>query len=153
MTAPTTKQIDRHLTSMLPLYCAMYTPINSSEEVERMRLLLVLAATATLAGTIAAQTRPQADRAQSGNAENGKKLFSQYGCYQCHGYAAQGGVGPRLAPRPLAFAAFSKYLRQPTGEMPPYTVKVVSESQLADLYAYLQSIPPPPSVESIPLLK
>jgi mono/diheme cytochrome c family protein len=94
-----------------------------------------------------------ADSAPAGNTENGKKLYAQYGCYQCHGYAAQGGVGPRLAPRPLAFAAFSKYLRQPSGEMPPYTVKVLSNNQLADVYAFLRSVPQPPAVDSIPLLK
>ena len=101
--------------------------------------------------TILSQT--PADSTPAGNAENGKKLYAQYGCYQCHGYAAQGGVGPRLAPRPLAFAAFSKYLRQPSGEMPPYTIKVLSNSQLADVYAFLRSVPQPPPVDSIPLLK
>ena len=101
--------------------------------------------------TVLSQT--PAESAPAGNAENGKKLYAQYGCYQCHGYAAQGGVGPRLAPRPLTFAAFSKYLRQPTGEMPPYTVKVLSNSQLADVYAFLRSVPPPPALDSIPLLK
>jgi len=99
-----------------------------------------------------AQT-PPSDTAPAGNVENGKKLFTQYGCYQCHGYAAQGGVGPKLAPRVLGFAAFSKYLRQPTGEMPPYTAKVLSNSQLADLHAFLRSLPQPPPVDSIPLLK
>ena len=99
------------------------------------------------------QTQAQADRPPAGNTEAGKKLYAQYGCYQCHGYAAQGGVGPRLAPRPLAFAAFSKYLRQPTGEMPPYTAKVLSDAQLADVYAFLQSVPQPTPVENIPLLK
>jgi hypothetical protein len=37
--------------------------------------------------------------------------------------------------------------------MPPYTAKVVSDQELADMYAFLQSLPHPPSVESIPLLK
>ncbi len=102
--------------------------------------------------TTYAQT-PAPDNAPPGNAENGKKLYAQYGCYQCHGYAAQGGVGPRLAPRPLAFAALSKYVRQPTGEMPPYTAKVLSNNQLADVYAFLRSVPQPPPVDSIPILK
>src|SRR5438552_9244579 len=102
---------------------------------------------------IPSDAQTPSDTAPAGNVENGKKLFTQYGCYQCHGYAAQGGVGPRLAPRLLAFAAFSKYLRQPAGEMPPYTAKVLSNSQLADVYAFLRSLPPPPPVDSIPLLK
>ena len=99
-----------------------------------------------------AQT-PAPDSPPAGNAENGKKLYARYGCYECHGYAAQGGVGPRLAPRPLAFVAFSKYVRQPAGEMPPYTIKVLSDSQLADIHAFLRSVPQPPPVDSIPLLK
>jgi hypothetical protein len=37
--------------------------------------------------------------------------------------------------------------------MPPYTTKVLSDSDLANIYAFLQSRPTPPPVESIPLLK
>jgi mono/diheme cytochrome c family protein len=118
-------------------------------------LTLVMVIVGALCLASQAQTRQPAasDNAPAGNAENGKKLYAQYGCYQCHGYAAQGGVGPRLAPRPLVFASFSRYVRQPSGEMPPYTVKVLSDSQLADVYAFLRSVPQPPSVDSIPLLK
>lgn len=99
----------------------------------------------------AANTGSQA--ASAGSAESGKKIFAGVGCYECHGYVAQGGsAGPRLAPRPIAFAAFSKYLRRPTAQMPPYTSKVLSDKDLADLYVYLQSIPEPPAVKSIPQL-
>ena len=117
-----------------------------------MRFVILSITICVLALSLQAQT-PASDQAPAGNAENGKKFFTQYGCYQCHGYAAHGGTGPRLAPRPLAFQAFSKYTRQPTGEMPPYTVKVLSESQLADIYAFLRSVPAPPAVDSIPLLR
>src|SRR4026207_883377 len=72
----------------------------------------------------------------AGSAENGKKIYSSYGCYQCHGYEAQGGAGARLAPRPIAFAAFMRYIRRPTGQMPPYTAKVVSDQELADIHAF-----------------
>jgi ubiquinol-cytochrome c reductase cytochrome c subunit len=91
----------------------------------------------------------------SGNAQNGRKLFVSNGCYECHGYEAQGAspTGPRLAPRPIAFGALSKYVRQPTGQMPPYTSKVVTDAALADIYAFLQSLPAPPSVDSIPALR
>jgi ubiquinol-cytochrome c reductase cytochrome c subunit len=99
---------------------------------------------------LGAQTAPPA-----GNAQSGKKLFVSDGCYECHGYMAQGAspTGPRLGPRPIAFAAFTKYVRQPTGQMPPYTSKVVTDAALADIYAFLQSLPTPPSVESIPALR
>ena len=91
----------------------------------------------------------------AGNAENGKKLFAADGCYQCHGYEAQGAgaTGPRLGPNPMPFAQLSKYVRAPTGQMPPYTAKVLSEAELADIYAFLQSRPRPPALDSIPLLK
>ena len=104
-----------------------------------MRSLILLALAATLA-------------AQTPSAQNGKKIFDAYGCYQCHDHDGHGGAGARLAPKPIPFAAFTKYVRQPTGEMPPYTKKVVSDQELADIYAYLQSIPQPPSPKDIPIL-
>ena len=115
------------------------------------RILLVFL---LLSVTLSAQTSAAGKSAgPAGNTQNGKKIFSSYGCYQCHGFEGQGGAGARLAPRPIGFAAFSKYVRQPTGEMPPYTSKVVSEQELADIYAFLQSIPPAQSPNNIPLLK
>ena len=105
---------------------------------------------APAAGTPAA-SNPQA--APAGNVGNGKKIFSSYGCYQCHGYEAHGGqAGPRLAPRPIAFATFSRYVRRPTGQMPPYTAKIVSDQELADIYAFLLTIPAPPAANSLPIL-
>jgi mono/diheme cytochrome c family protein len=99
---------------------------------------------------------PQASpvNAPKGNAESGKALFTKIGCFECHGREGQGAVtGPRLNQNPITFARFNSYIRKPAGEMPPYTLKVVSEQQAADIYAYLQSLPKPPAVESIPLLK
>jgi ubiquinol-cytochrome c reductase cytochrome c subunit len=97
-------------------------------------------------------TQKPATSAPAGNADVGKKLFVSYGCYQCHGYEAQGATtGPRLGPRPIAFAAFSRYVRQPTGQMPPYTAKVVSDTDLANIYAFIAARPAPP--QGIPLLK
>jgi mono/diheme cytochrome c family protein len=98
-----------------------------------------------MASVLSAQT-------PSGNAQNGKKLFESIGCWQCHGHEGQGGAGARIAPRPIAFAAFQKYVRQPADQMPPYTAKVVSDQDLADIYAFLQSIPQPPAAKSVPIL-
>ena len=95
---------------------------------------------------------PKADK-PAGNAQNGSKLFTADGCYECHGRAAQGGVGPRLGPHPLPLAAIIAYIRQPTAEMPPYTAKVISDAEIADIYAFLSSIPDPPKADTIPLLK
>lgn len=108
-----------------------------------MRYFLLL----TIASLVAAQTP-----APAGNAQNGKKIFEAYGCYQCHGHEAQGGAGARLAPNPIPFANFTKYVRHPTDQMPPYTAKVVSDQDLADIYAYLKSVPQPPPAKSVALL-
>jgi len=93
--------------------------------------------------------------APRGNAETGKALFTKIGCYQCHGREAQGSTatGPRLNQNPITFTRFVSYIRKPTGEMPPYSARVVSEQQAADIFAFLQSLPKPPAAESIPLLR
>src|SRR5262249_3907602 len=60
-----------------------------------------------------------------GSVENGRKLYVTVGCYECHDRDAEGaGTGPRLAPNPLPYAAFSRQVRNPVNSMPPYTAKV-----------------------------
>jgi mono/diheme cytochrome c family protein len=103
----------------------------------------------------AAPAKAASEAAPPGNAEDGKKLFVSDGCYECHGYEGQGAQQTNAAtigPPPLPFEAFAKYVHHPTGAMPPYTDKVLSEAQLADIYAYLKTIPQPPSPKAIPLL-
>ena len=117
-----------------------------------MRFSMRLMFTIVMMTTASAQTRQTG--APAGDAENGKKIFTSYGCYQCHNYAAHGGgAGPRLAPKPIAFAAFTRQVRKPSNEMPPYTAKVVSDKELADIYAFLLTIPEPPAASGIPILK
>ena len=112
----------------------------------------VLISIVLFASVLAAQTPPQT-AAPAGNAENGKKLFLDKGCFQCHNTLGQGGDAPRLAPRPIAYAAFMKELRQPRDQMPPYTAKMMPDKEVADIYAFLAAIPSAPDVNSIPLLK
>jgi len=88
-----------------------------------------------------------------GNADNGKKLFAAYGCYECHGRQGAGAAtGPRIGPPAITLAAVLRYVRAPTGQMPPYTAKVVSDQDLADIYAFLKSFPAPAPAKDIPLL-
>jgi mono/diheme cytochrome c family protein len=90
------------------------------------------------------------------SAEHGKTVFVQKGCWQCHGTMGQGSIatsgGKRLAPDPLPWEAFSGFVRSTNRAMPPFSDKILSDGDLADIYAYLQSIPKPPAVNSIPLL-
>jgi mono/diheme cytochrome c family protein len=112
--------------------------------------LAVLALVASLGPAALAQAPARLPPA----AEHGRHIFESYGCYQCHGYQGQGtgSAGPKLAPQPLPFDAFASQLRKPRDRMPIYTAKVVSESDLNDLYAYLQTIPKARAVADIPLL-
>ena len=107
-----------------------------------------------LAATVANAQTPAPAAAPAGNAETGKKLWSSIGCYQCHGLEGQGSsaTGPRLGPKPIAWAAFSRYVRRPTNQMPPYTEKVVPDADLAHIYAFLQARPAPVPIANIPLL-
>ena len=108
---------------------------------------------------VAAQNQPvppaeTSAAAPVGNAANGKLLYGKIGCYQCHSEQGQGGTqGPRLGPRPIAFQAFLRYVRTPRGEMPPYKVKVMSDRDVADVYAFLQALPAPPPLSALPLLQ
>jgi mono/diheme cytochrome c family protein len=88
-----------------------------------------------------------------GDAANGKKLFLADGCYQCHGYAGQGGrAGARIGPPVLNAAGVIRYVRRPTGQMPAFTEKVISDQELTDIYAYLKTFPAAAPAKDIPLL-
>jgi len=89
----------------------------------------------------------------SGNPDSGKKLFVSYGCYECHGRSGQGAAtGPRIAATALTQQGVIRYVRAPTGQMPPYTARVVSDQDLAAIYAFLKSFSPPRPTANIPLL-
>jgi len=76
--------------------------------------------------------------------ERGRHTFVRVGCYQCHGREAQGAsTGPRLGPDPIPLAQFERYVRAPWNEMPPYTAKVLSDAELADIHAFVASRPRP----------
>ena len=123
-----------------------------------MKMWMILAAlvlAATVANGQTAPPSPSPASAPQGNAETGKKLWTSIGCYQCHGLLGQGSsaTGPRLGPKPIAWAAFNRYVRRPTNQMPPYTDKVLSDADLAHIYAFVQALPAPTPVANIPLLK
>jgi mono/diheme cytochrome c family protein len=116
-------------------------------------LLLFLLPVGLLTHSIA--RAQSSDAAPNGNAQNGKKLVKSYGCYECHGTEGQGSQqtgAARIGPPQLSFEGFQSYIRKPTGQMPPYTSKAVSDQDAADIYAYLKSIPTPPKGKDIPLL-
>lgn len=89
------------------------------------------------------------------SAERGAKLFQDKWCHSCHGTAGQGGdrgAGPKLAPSPFPFEAFAVQTRRPRSSMPRYPVEVLSDQELADIYAYVASIKARPA-KDIPALR
>lgn len=112
------------------------------------RMSLVLAAVA--ACVLAAGPTEAADAA------NGKAAFMKFGCWQCHGTEGQGSAitsaGKVLAPDPLPLEGFVAFVRSTNRAMPPYSEKVLSNEDLADMHAYLSSIPKGKDYKSIPLL-
>jgi mono/diheme cytochrome c family protein len=91
--------------------------------------------------------------ALAASAEKGKSAFLKHGCWQCHGYQGQGGVtGPKLAPGPIPFETLSNFVRTTSRQMPPFSKDILSDEDLADIYAYLESVPKAPDPKSIPLL-
>jgi mono/diheme cytochrome c family protein len=89
------------------------------------------------------------------NPTNGKRLFEAKACYECHGWVGQGGLaGPRLAQTKLNLQGFRTILRNPPpSQMPPYRAAVLTDAEAADIFAFIQALPAPPPVESIPLLR
>jgi mono/diheme cytochrome c family protein len=113
-----------------------------------LSLALAGVSAAMLTGAAVAQTA-----APKGEAAHGKAIFVSYGCYQCHGYQGQGSqAGPKLAPNPLPFDAVDRQLRKPRAVMPIYTRKTTSDQDVADIYAYLLSVPKAKTVADIPAL-
>jgi mono/diheme cytochrome c family protein len=118
---------------------------------DKVKLLLVVCASATLVALTAQNS------ALAASAERGKTAYIQNGCWQCHGTMGQGSImtsaGKRLAPDPMPWEAFVSFVRSTSRAMPPYSETILSDGDLADIYAYLQSIPKPPDANSLPLLK
>ena len=94
-----------------------------------------------------------AQHTPSGNVANGKKLYDTIGCSQCHGYVGQGGAaGPELID-PTPYPAFIVQLRTPRQVMPPYTERVLTDQQVADIYAHVKTFPLPPDPSTLSILK
>jgi mono/diheme cytochrome c family protein len=91
-------------------------------------------------------------QAPAGDAKHGKELFLNYGCYSCHSFDGHGGAGARLVPMPLNQTSFIAFVRN-AGRMPSYSSKVLPDEKLADIYAYIKTLPTSPDAKNIPLIQ
>ena len=94
--------------------------------------------------------------ALAADARKGKDAFMKFGCWQCHGTEGQGSqitsAGKVLAPDPMPLETFVAFVRSTDRAMQPYSEKVLPNGDLADMHAYLASIPKAKDYKSIPLL-
>src|ERR1051325_917868 len=116
-----------------------------------MKLLCLSAVCVALCATSAwAADAPKGDPAK------GRSLYMTIGCSYCHGTSGQGGGGRtgglRIAKMGIGFPAFLNPLRHPVNEMPPCVESVLPDKDVADIFAYVESLPPPPDAKSIPIL-
>jgi cytochrome c553 len=123
-------------------------------EMRFMRLMGVKPVSATLLAL--AVSFAGTNMAAAADAAKGKIAFTQYGCWQCHGFEGQGSVatsnGRVIARTQLPLDGFKSFVRTTNGAMPPFRAAVLSDGELDDIYAYLQSLPAPKAVSDIPLL-
>ncbi|MBV9770305.1 MAG: cytochrome c [Bryobacterales bacterium] len=91
-------------------------------------------------------------QSSTGDAQHGKDLYLNYGCYSCHSFDGHGGSGARLVPMPLNKTGFISFVRN-AGRMPSYSPKVLPDTQLADIYAYIKTLPTSPEAKNIPLIQ
>ena len=104
---------------------------------------------------LVAAAAAQAQAPVAGDAKHGKELFVKYSCYACHGFSGQNGNGARLVPMKFPQAGFIAYVRNPprANQMPSFSAKVLADKDLADIYAYIKTLPDSaPPAESVPIL-
>lgn len=109
-----------------------------------------------LSGSIAAALISGAICAEPGDAGNGKAVYLADGCFECHGRVGEGGYfnypAPALAQIRFPLEAFKAIVRLGPNDMPAYAPAVLSDAELADIYAYLRSLPGPRPARELPLL-
>jgi mono/diheme cytochrome c family protein len=110
-------------------------------------MLAVAAAAGIAAALLGFVGAARAQDAPPGDAFEGKRLYLAVGCFTCHGRSGQGGAmngpAPILAKTQMPFDGFKGQLRNPANEMPAYSEKVMTDKQIADIYAFVESLPGP----------
>ncbi len=77
------------------------------------------------------------------DAGHGQELFNSLGCTACHGPQGEGLIGPTIAQTELSLSRVIRQYRAPYQNMPRFGPEVVSEADIADIYAFLHTLPEP----------
>jgi len=109
------------------------------------RTLSLFGGAALMLGALALPARAQ--DAPAGDVAKGKQVYLADGCYLCHGRSGQGGgyntPTPVLAKTEMPFDGFKNQLRNPIDDMPAYSDAVMTDQQIADIYAFVEALPGP----------
>jgi mono/diheme cytochrome c family protein len=120
------------------------------------RSTLLLAAACAAIAIAGAVLPANAQDTPAGDAAKGKRIYLADGCFMCHGRSGQGGAyngpAPVLAKTQMPFDGFKNQVRNPVDDMPAYSTAVMSEQDIADIYAFVQSLPGRGNPKDIPLL-
>ena len=76
------------------------------------------------------------------DAMRGADLYARLDCAECHAVNATGDFGPQLAGTGLSLEAVTRQLRAPSGLMPTFGADRLGDEEIADIYAWLQTLPP-----------
>jgi mono/diheme cytochrome c family protein len=141
-----------------PLTPALSPPGRGSSAERVARVVSHRGCLSTLAAlcTLLAFTSAYAQDAPAGNVDNGKAVYLKVGCFTCHGRVGQGGgyntPVPALAKTEMPFEGFKFQLRNPSRDMPAYADMVMTDQEIADVYAFVRSLPGKRDPKEIPLL-
>ena len=101
-------------------------------------------------GDFGAEEEAPVEEGAVGNAVNGQQLFFSLGCNVCHGDRGEGLVGPTIAQTIVTLERVVEQYRQPFETMTAFPPEEVSDEEIADIYAWLQTVERPPDELVIP---
>jgi mono/diheme cytochrome c family protein len=118
----------------------------------KIRPILTLAATFTAlgGGSTLSQSPP------TGDAVKGKQTFLNAQCYACHGRFGEGGrfeyPAPPLVSLDLPAEALQAFLRAAPNDMPSFAPTLLTNDDIANIAAFLRSLPGRGDPKDFPLL-
>ena len=92
------------------------------------------------------ETTSDAEATDSAAASRGQELFFANGCNICHGDNGEGGLGPTIASTGLTIDQVVQQYRSPLAAMPAFPEDRISDEQVGDIYAWLQTLPLPANI-------
>jgi mono/diheme cytochrome c family protein len=94
--------------------------------------------------------------ATTGDVAKGKQADLDHDCYTCHGRVGEGGnfmyPAPPLAGLPMPAVALQAFLRAAPNDMPSFAPTTLSNKDIVNIAAFLQSLPGRRDPKDFPLL-